>query len=411
MAEIEGEDDLRPRFITADTQTNITGSGNPVIVVNQDKKKKPYDVKFGKNEPKIKPNMKYSSKQSYRRYKSKTEPNLNSNIMVNEEDDIVKQIKKAFGITPENTNYSSVESAPIDPNYFNFQTPAEFAPIQNGHENDVFSKYTDDLLLYSFRYGYDLEANEKFEFDKIRREIGKEEDLSESEMIEKLNEALDKFIIDNKIENAFTKEQIPQLRKIGNLTLKEAKDYVDKNLSDEEQTALSMEMRDEMEKAGKYNKEDEIPTDDQLFITTIKEYQLSKLKEEMEFSNMTKAQEEALIGQKIPDEDKLLFYSDDDKEEELTEEPPSPVHTPTPTELSAKTTEPYGSSVGELTSAELKRPVGRPATKPETIAKKQYEQALKSFKITKKKNVGKTFDFNQPVKMEYNLEFYKSFNY
>ena len=92
MAEL-GEEDVAPRFNTADTQTNLSGSGNPVIVVNQDKKKKPYDVKFGSFEPKVKSNVKYSSKQSYRRYKTKNEPNLNSNIMVNEEDDIVKQIK------------------------------------------------------------------------------------------------------------------------------------------------------------------------------------------------------------------------------------------------------------------------------------------------------------------------------
>ena len=47
--------------------------------------------------------------------------------MVNEEDedDIVKEIEKAFGINPENTNYSKVETAPIEPNYFNFQTPTE----------------------------------------------------------------------------------------------------------------------------------------------------------------------------------------------------------------------------------------------------------------------------------------------
>ena len=46
--------------------------------------------------------------------------------------------------------------------------------------------------------------------------------------MEKVSEALEKFIIDNNIENTFTKKQIPQLKKIGNLTLKEANDYVDK---------------------------------------------------------------------------------------------------------------------------------------------------------------------------------------
>jgi ABC-type uncharacterized transport system substrate-binding protein len=131
MAEIEAVADFRPKaFNTADTQTNLSGSGNPVIVVNQDKKKKPFDVKFGTFEPKIKTNMKYSSKQSYRQYKTKIEPKVKSKIMVDDEDDIVKQIKKSFGINPENTNYSSVESAPIDPNYFDFPSLAEYVPIQ-----------------------------------------------------------------------------------------------------------------------------------------------------------------------------------------------------------------------------------------------------------------------------------------
>ena len=406
IGDIEREDDLIPKNRTTDTQTNIIGSGNPVVVVNQDKKKKPFDVKFSNNEPKIKPNIKYSAKQSYRRYKSKTEPNLNSNIMVNEEDDIVKQIKKAFGINPENTNYSSVESAPfpVPDNFDNFQTPTDFAQVPSiGTNNDFLSKYDDDYVLFSFRYGYDLEANEKFEFDKIRNEI-ENKDITPKEMMEKVSEALEKFIIDNNIENTFTKKQIPQLKKIGNLTLKEAKDYVDKNLSVEEQTALAVELTDEMEQAKKYNKEDEIPTDDQLFMTLIKNYQLSKLKEEMELSNMTKAQEEALIGQKI----QVAKQNDDSDEfEEVFEDMPSP----SKTELSAKTTEPYGSSVGEITSVEeAKRKPGRPAKKPETIAKQQSEKTVKSFHLTKKKNVDKTFNFNQKERMEYNLDFYNSFN-
>ena len=159
-----------------------------------------------------------------------------------------------------------------------------------------------------------------------------------------------------------------------------------------------------MEQAKKYNKEDEIPTDDQLFMTLIKNYQLSKLKEEMELSNMTKAQEEALIGQKI----QVAKQNDDSDEfEEVFEDMPSP----SKTELSAKTTEPYGSSVGEITSVEeAKRKPGRPAKKPETIAKQQYEKTVKSFHLTKKKNVDKTFNFNQKERMEYNLDFYNSFN-
>jgi hypothetical protein len=62
----------------------------------------------------INANTKFSAKQSYRRYKTKTEPNLFNKIQVNEDDDIVSKIREAFGIAPDkpNTNYSEVETAP-----------------------------------------------------------------------------------------------------------------------------------------------------------------------------------------------------------------------------------------------------------------------------------------------------------
>jgi len=109
--------------------TNTTGTNTlPVSnigIVNLEQKKKPYDVKIKNHnpqEPKINPNIKYSAKQSYRRYKTKKEPNLLNKIQVNEDDDIVNKIKEAFGIKPENadgytignpnTNYSEHITAP-----------------------------------------------------------------------------------------------------------------------------------------------------------------------------------------------------------------------------------------------------------------------------------------------------------
>jgi hypothetical protein len=56
--------------------------------------------------------MKYTEKQKYRRYKTKIEPKLLSKIMIDEEDDIINTIKKAFDIKPENKqNYSQVETS------------------------------------------------------------------------------------------------------------------------------------------------------------------------------------------------------------------------------------------------------------------------------------------------------------
>ena len=88
-----------------------------VGIINQEQKKKPHNVTIrnhNPHEPKIKANTKYSAKQSYRRYKTKREPNLLNRIQVNEDDDVVSKIKEAFGIAHEkpNTNYSEVETAP-----------------------------------------------------------------------------------------------------------------------------------------------------------------------------------------------------------------------------------------------------------------------------------------------------------
>ena len=87
-----------------------------IAVLNTDKlKKKPYDVKiknYNPNEAKIQVNTKYSDKQKFRRYKTKTEPKLFSKIMIDEEDDIVKTIKKAFGIEDKKKlNYTDVETS------------------------------------------------------------------------------------------------------------------------------------------------------------------------------------------------------------------------------------------------------------------------------------------------------------
>jgi hypothetical protein len=86
-------------------------------IINPEQKKKPHNVTIKNHnprEPKINANTKYSAKQSYRRYKTKTEPNLFNKIQVNEDDDIVSKIREAFGIAPDkpNTNYSEVETAP-----------------------------------------------------------------------------------------------------------------------------------------------------------------------------------------------------------------------------------------------------------------------------------------------------------
>ena len=105
-----------PKTKSEEPQTVIP-TGN-IGIVNLEQKKKPHNVtiqNYNKNEPKIKANTKYSAKQSFRRYKSKTEPNLLSKIQVNEDDDIVNKIKEALGIKTEskNSNYTESETTSV----------------------------------------------------------------------------------------------------------------------------------------------------------------------------------------------------------------------------------------------------------------------------------------------------------
>jgi hypothetical protein len=104
----------KPKAFTT-TETNTLPVSN-IGIVNLEQKKKPHNIqiKNNKKEPKITPNVKYTDKQRFRKYKTKTEPNLHSKIEINEEDDIVNKIKEAFGIKSEkqNTNYSEEITAP-----------------------------------------------------------------------------------------------------------------------------------------------------------------------------------------------------------------------------------------------------------------------------------------------------------
>ena len=96
------------------TEEPVISTGN-ISIVNLEQKKKPFNVNirnYNPNEPKAIANMKYSDKQRYRRYKTKTEPNLLSKIQLNEEDDIVNKIKEAFGIKPDTKDNEIIETAP-----------------------------------------------------------------------------------------------------------------------------------------------------------------------------------------------------------------------------------------------------------------------------------------------------------
>ena len=128
---------------TANAFTN-TDPQKMINVINTEKKKKPHNItikNYNPNEPKVYPNMKYTEKQNYRRYKTKTEPKLYSRIMIDEEDDIISTIKKAFGIEKQNKrNFSNVETSGA--NYVKDPEPPEhITQIAKGSENDTNTEF------------------------------------------------------------------------------------------------------------------------------------------------------------------------------------------------------------------------------------------------------------------------------
>jgi len=143
------------------TETNTLPVSN-IGIVNLEQKKKPHNIqiKNNKKEHKITPNAKYTNKQNFRRYKTKTEPNLHRKIEINEVDDIVNKIKEAFGIKSEkqNTNYSEEITAPAA---FNngvdeppqIETKIYSGELKNKRENpyEEYDEYSRiNRLLYEF---------------------------------------------------------------------------------------------------------------------------------------------------------------------------------------------------------------------------------------------------------------------
>jgi hypothetical protein len=168
-------------------ETNTIGTDplplNNIGLINSEQKEKPHNItikNYNPNEPKRTPNMKYSDKQRYRRYKTKTEPTLLSKIQVNEEDDIINKIKEAFGIKPDikNSNYSAPETSSV-PFYKGVdETPVEQIRVQReriparpaNRQQELMDEITDmsieETEELTFKYAYDNE-----EWKRLKKSI------------------------------------------------------------------------------------------------------------------------------------------------------------------------------------------------------------------------------------------------
>ena len=183
---------------------------NYIGLFNTEKKKKPYDVKFknfNPNEPKIMVNMRYSDKQKYRRYKTKTEPKLFSDIMVDEEEDLIAKIRKEFGIKDtKKKNYSDAETSgtPYYPEINPIAVKQERVKLMRT-ENDIMKmtyKEIEDILGGIINQveeeGEEGEGEEEGDGEEAGEEEGEEdeegeeiEDMSRGEMEDLLGAVLD----------------------------------------------------------------------------------------------------------------------------------------------------------------------------------------------------------------------------
>jgi len=200
-----------------------------LVAQNKDKDKKPHNIKIKNNnpkEPKIKEDKRFSAKQKYRVYKTKIEPKLHSKITIDEEDDIVAELKKAFDNRDKDTT-NLVETSGL-PEYENRRTSfgglsaideisGEDAENITGfntptrEEQDLVDKY-----LYSLRKKRELKPKSLIEdfllTDNnyassriqagIRRRLAQQEYNAKNESASKLQSAIIRKSIENELKLA-----------------------------------------------------------------------------------------------------------------------------------------------------------------------------------------------------------------
>lgn len=341
---------------------------NPIINVNgSNSKKKPYDVKFSKYQPKIDPNTKYSSKQAYRRYKTRVEPNLNKKIMIDEEDDIVKKIKKALGIEPENTNYTEVESMPFESTY------AEFA-------DNTVPQFDDEMKLLSMIVEYNLTIDEKSQLIKEVEDTVGEYSRNITQIKNSIKNELDKIFKARGNEyGRFQMADFAKFKEIDSIDFSKANSIYE-TLTKKEKNEMIVEAADR----------EEYPEG---FLGAVKRALTRRFANEKMISDTSKAEEESLLGQKMDDEPVAARL----KSRNLQIQPPEPqLKNPYPTpprrDITPKAkASPSASEIsqestvgGEITTQNIvmgSARRGRPATRPETVARQVVDDLIHNLEL------------------------------
>jgi len=421
---------------TAETQT----IGGPLVLINQKQKKKPYDVKFSNFQPKIQPQIKYTAKQAFRQYKSKIEPKLKEKIEIDEEDDLVKKIKEAFGIKRQNTNYNEIETAPAAGIFTDFQDPRTFQEkneiidqegnIIKGRQRQMEPLPEDEIngYLYSkidpIRYQQleeklkEIEgattlteeqkeaAKSKLEIayiDDHRKEIAKyknkirptlaqkhEAEYERARIFEAVDETKFAIKVDNYVKNGFKEEDAQYYATLEIYNEKKANNSpylknISLNEADKIYEKFSAENKNRVDSRKYLMYADRIK-----FIMEIAEEERNK---KQEITNILLGEREALTGRKQTPAEEIEKEEEEEEEEEEEgegeeeeeeEEEEGEISPVAETEISEASTRAIAGEAGEMTTADLRRKPGRPPTKPKTIARRAREEAARNAAIAKK---------------------------
>jgi hypothetical protein len=125
---------------------------NQITNVNTEQKKKPYDISINNKakQPTVTPNVKYTDKQRFRRYKTKKEPEMLKKVEVNQDDDIVEKLRAALDpmYKKPNTNFSQQITAPAAYNKGteSFPEVSTYYPPVGGRPRTIYDGLTQQEL-------------------------------------------------------------------------------------------------------------------------------------------------------------------------------------------------------------------------------------------------------------------------
>ena len=198
--------------------------------LNLEPKKKPHNIQINNKakQPVVHPSIKHSAKQSYRRYKTKTEPKLFSKIMINEDDDIINKIKDAFGLQAgkPNKNFLEVQTAPAGSLIDNISQPPTLAPqftsvygisnIQNLTPEKIDNMRFDDVMKVMKRIYREGKEEDRAIFEETFKEKGEWEYIDEDAQKELIREATKRIV--NRRQTAAERRTEAKLQEIDDIS-------------------------------------------------------------------------------------------------------------------------------------------------------------------------------------------------